>query len=180
MSTCCPICNSLDRADIENAILNMTSSTSRRSIEDIAKEFDVDVDALKLHAMFHTPLSNECELEGSVEQYNSLTKSMRLRETDMLNEVAQEYLITLKNMGRRINRLVGVADSIAEDDDQAFRMSKLLTKPAVDLYIGLGGEIRQTVKTISDIERAINGPQDNGSTGLVALANAIRGSESVG
>ena len=99
---------------------------------------------------------------------------MRLRETDVLNEVTNEYLITLKAMGRRINNLIVIKDN---DEDQSYRMSKLLTRPVVDLYIGLGGEIRQTVKTIADIERAINGPQNDATSGLQALANAIRGSD---
>ena len=81
-------------------------------------------------------------------------------------------------MGRRIKSMVGVnpAATEGEEDDNNIRTAKVLTKPVVDLYIGLGGEIRSTVKTMSDIERALNGPQDSTATGLEALANAIRGS----
>lgn len=198
MARACPICGSEDRAEIENAILNMTSSGEGRTIEQIAEAFNVDLEKLKLHAMFHTPLVSAEELEPQVKAAaslsnmdevqlssedkepayrDSLTRKMRLRETDVLNEVTNEYLITLKAMGRRINKLISVKDDTGADDDQTYRMSKLLTRPVVDLYIGLGGEIRQTVKTIADIDRAINGPQNDPGAGLAALANAIRGSD---
>lgn len=196
MSKRCSICDSALRSDIENAILNMTSSGDGCTLEQIAEAYGVDKEELKIHAMFHTPLVSAEELEPKVRAAtkvegmdefqlteeeekplrNSLTRQMRLRETDLLQEVTNEYLITLKAMGRRINRLIVVKEIDGDDDDQAYRMAKLLTKPAVDLYLGLGGEIRQTVKTISDIDRAINGPKDGTSSGLQALADAIRGS----
>lgn len=187
MARACPICDREDRAEIENAILHMTSSGEGQTIEQIAAAFEVNLDQLKMHAMFHTPLVSVEDLEPQVEaakqmtlegfdevkvQRDSLTRKMRLRETDVLNEVTNEYLITLKAMGRRINNLIA-----GTDEDSAYRTSKLLTRPVVDLYIGLGGEIRQTVKTIADIERAINGPQNDASSGLRALADAIRGSD---
>ena len=55
-------------------------------------------------------------------------------------------------------------------------MAKMLTKPMTDLYIGLGGEIRQAVKTMSEVDRMLNGPEDTATSGLRALADAIRGS----
>ena len=191
MARACTICDRSDRAEIENAILNMTSSGEGKTIEQIAEAFDLSVEQLKMHAMFHTPLVSAEDLEPQVQaaertslsnydevqvepKYrDSLTRKMRLRENDILTELNNEYLITLKALGRRINSLI----SSAEDEDQGYRMAKLLTRPVVDLYIGLGGEIRQTVKTISDIDRAINGPQNDTSSGLYALANAIRGSD---
>lgn len=186
MSRKCCVCESSDRAEIENAILHMTSSGDGYTIEQIAKMYDVDIDQLKLHAMFHTPLVSAEDIEVSM-RYNSaldeacvrgdsLVRRMRLRETDVLQEVTTEYLVTLKAVGRRIHRLIDVKDNAGDDEDQTYKMSKMLTRPVVDLYLGLGGELRQTVKTISDIERAINGPQNDTCSGLQALADAIKGS----
>ena len=79
-------------------------------------------------------------------------------------------------MGRRINRLASVSSIDCEDADKEVKLAKLLTKPMVDLYIGLGGEIRQNVKAMAEVDRMLNGPQDNGNSGLQALADAIRGS----
>lgn len=187
MSKNCSICERADRAEIENAVLHMTSSGKGYTLEQIAEQYEVSVEELKTHAMFHTPMVSADDLESQVKYtsaldedeppQSSLTRRMRLRETDMLQEVANEYMITLRAMGRRINRLIAVSDNAGKDEDQMYRMAKLLTKPSVELYLGLGGEIRQTVKTISDIERAINGPQNDTTGGLRALADAIRGSD---
>lgn len=197
----CAVCTHVDRADIENAILSMTSSKDSMTLESISERFEVPLEDLKMHAVFHTPLVSEEDLESAplystaldqprdesellgepaepMKPKSSLARQMRLRETDMLTEVSNEYMVTLKSMGRRLNRLIAVQEVLGEDDDQALRLSKLLTRPMVDLYIGLGGEIRANVKAVADIERAINGPKDSTSTGLLALAEAIKGSGS--
>ena len=167
----------------------MTSSGKGYTLEQIAENYNVSVEDLKMHAMFHTPMVSAEDLEGKVKYTSaldndedelptsSLARKMRLRETDMLQAVANEYMVTLKAMGRRINRLIAVNDNAGQDEDQTYRMAKLLTKPSVELYLGIGGEIRQTDKTISDIERAINGPQNDTTSGLRDLADAIRGSD---
>lgn len=173
----CSICTRADRENIEQAILAMASCASSENgynIEKIAEEFKCDVDELKAHALFHTPSTNADTL--SEEGRESLTRKMKLRETDILSAVTEEYLVTLTSMGRRIKKLTGVENGAIEDDDKAFKLTKMLTKPMTDLYLGLGSEIRQNVRTMADIDRMLNGPEDATSTGLVALAEAIRGS----
>ena len=204
MPSSCTICNHADRAEIENAILTMTADAppnEKNSIEAIAEQYRVPLDELKMHALFHTPLVGDGDIEelqaeddmhicdGDVcsipgfEQVpkaaprDSLTRKMKLREADMLAAVGQEYLVTLKTMGRRINKLAQVSSIDIEDEDKQLKLAKLLTKPMVDLYVGLGGEIRQTVKTMAELDRMLNGPEDNLSSGLGALAAAIRGSD---
>lgn len=186
MPSSCSICNHADRAEIENAILTMTADAppnEQNSIEAIATQYDVPLDELKAHALFHTPLVgdgdveelHDCEPEN--EARSSLTRKMKLREADMLAAVGQEYLVTLKTMGRRINKLAQVSSIDVEDEDKQLKLAKLLTKPMVDLYVGLGGEIRQTVKTMAELDRMLNGPEDTVGSGIAALANAIRGSD---
>ena len=212
MPSSCTICNHADRAEIENAILTMTADAppnERNSIEAIAEQYKLPLDELKMHALFHTPLVGDGDIEElhaeggicnmpicgggdvcsipsfdpNVEQTpkaaprGSLTRKMKLREADMLAAVGQEYLVTLKTMGRRINKLAQVSSIDIEDEEKQLKLAKLLTKPMVDLYVGLGGEIRQTVKTMAELDRMLNGPEDNLSSGLGALAAAIRGSD---
>lgn len=208
MPSSCTICNHADRAEIENAILTMTADAppnERNSIEAIAEQYKLPLDELKMHALFHTPLVGDGDIEelhaeggvpicdgdvcsipsfdSNVEQVpkaaprDSLTRKMKLREADMLAAVGQEYLVTLKTMGRRINKLAQVSSIDIEDEEKQLKLAKLLTKPMVDLYVGLGGEIRQTVKTMAELDRMLNGPEDNLSSGLGALAAAIRGSD---
>lgn len=189
MPCSCSICNSDHRAEIENALLSMTADAPPReknSIEAIAEQFGVSLDELKMHALFHTPLIGDADLveqelepepEDKKAPRDSLTRRMKLREADMLAAVGNEYLVTLKTMGRRINKLAQVSSIDVEDDEKQLKLAKLLTKPMVDLYIGVGGEIRQTVKTMAELDRMLNGPEDNGLSGLAALADAIRGSD---
>lgn len=181
MSDTCRICSHADRAEIENAILNLTAdspSNGVSSIEMIADQYSVPLDELKMHALFHTPLisCDDLDLTDEQPQKTSLTRKMKLKEADMLASVSREYLVTLKTMGRRINKLAQTSSIDIEDEDQQMKLAKLLTKPMVDLYIGLGGEIRQTVKTMAEVDRMLNGPEDTGSAGLVALANALNSS----
>ena len=200
MPSSCTICNHSDRAEIENAILTMTADAppnEQNSIEAIAEQYKVPLDELKMHALFHTPLVGDGDVEAlhaeggicntpileagcdapKAEPRDSLTRKMKLREADMLAAVGQEYLVTLKAMGRRINKLAQVSSIDIEDEEKQLKLAKLLTKPIVDLYVGLGGEIRQTVKTMAELDRMLNGPEDNGASGLAALAAAIRGSD---
>lgn len=192
MPSLCTICNHPDRAEIENAILSMTDG-SKTSIEVIAEQYDVSLSDLKMHALFHTPLVGAADLEelrdaetlgdtGQTEVVratprDSLTRRMKLREADLLAAVGNEYLVTMKTMGRRINKLAQVSEIDIEDNDRQLKLAKLLTKPMVDLYVGLGGEIRQTVKTMAELDRLLNGPEDSATSGLMALAKAIQGSD---
>nr|DAG02133.1 MAG TPA: hypothetical protein [Myoviridae sp. ct4uh47] len=209
MPSNCIVCNSPDRAEIENAILSMTTNAppnGANSIEAIAKQYGVPLDELKMHALFHTPLvgDNDVSVEQvtpeelglpsatagvqecscgcntapqSKEPRDSLTRRLKLREADMLAAVGNEYLVTLKTMGRRINKLAQVSSLDIEDEEKQLKLAKLLTKPMVDLYVGLGGEVRQTVKTMAELDRMLNGPEENATSGLVALAKAIQGSD---
>lgn len=189
MPSMCTICNHPDRAEIENAILSMTDGL-KTSIEVIAEQYDVSLADLKMHALFHTPLVDAADIEelrdaGDTERTeivrstprDSLTRRMKLREADLLAAVGNEYLVTMKTMGRRINKLAQVSEIDIEDNDRQLKLAKLLTKPMVDLYVGLGGEIRQTVKTMAELDRLLNGPEDSATSGLVALAKAIQGSD---
>lgn len=204
MPNTCRICNHPERAEIENAILTMTADAppnEKNSIESIAEQYKVPLDELKMHALFHTPLVGDGDIEElsggchdsvcdipnlsesteqpKAEPRDSLTRKMKLREADMLAAVGQEYLVTLKTMGRRINKLAQVSSIDVEDEEKQLKLAKLLTKPMVDLYVGLGGEIRQTVKTMAELDRMLNGPEDNLGSGLGALAAAIRGSDNL-
>lgn len=182
----CSICNRSDRAEIENAILNI-SAESGLTVESIAEQYKLDLQELRNHALFHTPLVAPCDIvtqttelqlnpEAEAKVPASLARKMKLREADILATVSNEYLVTLKAMGRRINRLANVSEIDAEDDAKKVELAKLLTKPMVDLYIGLGGEIRQNVRAMAEVDRMLNGPQDNSTNGLQALADEIRGS----
>lgn len=180
----CKICSNNSRMDIESAVIRMTED-HEHTIDEIAEQFGVDVDELKMHALFHTPLVRACDLDPNYEEkpqpfnascHDSLTRQMKLREADLLSEVANNYLLTLKTMGRRINRMAQIVSIDVEDEEKEVKLAKLLTKPMVELYLGAGGEIRQTVKTMAEINHLLNGEADPTASGLAALAAAIKNS----
>lgn len=196
----CRVCQHSQRADIENMLLELTDKEKGITVESIAEEYGISTNELKLHALYHTPLVRPEDVEvieatqpsefdkfepgvlvtdvpSTQPTRDSLVRRAKLREMDMLEAVSREYLVTLKAMGRRINKLARTSNIPEEDQDLQIQMAKMLTKPMTDLYIGLGGEIRQAVKTMSEVDRMLNGPEDAAVTGLRALTEAIRGSD---
>lgn len=164
----CKVCDSMRRAEIETALLNMDPNSDIHNLSAIAKEFNVPENDLKVHVLMHTPLGiKENDFENKQE---SIAYNAKVREVYILEQVANEYLVTLKNLGNRLNCMMA-ASSI---EDLGFE--KFVTKPVVDMYIGTGAEIRQTVKAMADVDRLVNGPKDGGASGLASLVDAIRNS----
>ena len=161
----CTVCNHPQRVEIEQAILHISPDKPEITLDSISKEYDIPVADLKKHAILHCPLPIDIDNE----EVDSIVRKNKMREMDTLEEVALEYLVTLKNVGRRINKY-------ACEGEDSVRFEKLLTKPVSDLYLGLGSEIRQTTKAIADIDQLLNGPKTDNTSGLAALAAAITAS----
>lgn len=163
----CIVCSHDKRSEIENALLSISSDNKAVTLETIAQAYQVTTNDLKVHALMHAPMGYTERPEEDGDE--SIVRKLKLKEADMLSAVANEYMVTLKNVGRRINNL-------ASKPDEDYLFERLMTKAVADLYIGLGGEIRATVKTMAELDSVLNG--DSGaSTGLQALAEAIRGSK---
>lgn len=150
----CKVCTDPRRSEIELAILNIDGTIT---VETIAQDFEVPEDDIRMHALMHTPLS-----ETSA-QADTLAKKIKLKEADMLSRTAHDYLITMTSIGRKIRSYSDNEDAIA---------SKLISKSVVDLYLGCGAEIRQTVNALSDLNSKLNG-DPTAKTGLQALAEAL-------
>ena len=82
----------------------------------------------------------------------------------MLTTVANDYLTTMLTIGARINGYV-------KSDELGF--DKLISRQIVELYLGTGAEIRQTVKALADLNTQINGENNSAKSGLHALTNAL-------
>lgn len=162
----CTICDHEHREKIERALFKMTPEGSSLTLEKIAEEFEVDPEGLRRHMLFHSPYGTE---EGS----DSTVRRIKMREVDLLGEVAQEYMDTLRHVGGRIR-------GYTKDPEDGAAFEKKLGKPAVDLYLGCGDNLQKTVKAITDIDNLLNGPKDDGLAGLAALTQAIHVSRTVG
>ena len=156
----CPICSHALLHEIDAALLQPDLS-----IDAVARDYCVDVLSLKIHALLHTP-----DETGA-----SLGRKLKLREADMLTITASEYLQTLVEVGVRIkSHLADIGDP-----DASIRFEKLLTPAVVQLYLGTGSEVRNTVKALAELDQLLNGEQNSTSSGLQALALAINRSKPV-
>lgn len=153
----CAICDHPLREKIEQALFKVAPEGSSVTTEAIAEEFEVSVDDLRRHMMFHTPMGEE----GA----DSIVRRSKIREMELLGAAAQEYMGTLSQVGARIR---GYA---TEEDSTAFE--KKISKPTVDLYLGCGDNLQKTVRALADVDNLLNGPKDDGLQGLAALADVI-------
>lgn len=156
----CEICSHPDREIIEAALFKMPMDNSTETLLKIAQAFDVSVESLQNHFLMHS----------SFESDTSIVRQIKMREADMLAAVALDQMETIKVVGKRMRRYANVSD---EDD---IRFEKILSKPLVDLYVGAGESLRKTVQTLTEINQLLNGPKDDGSSGLDALAQVISAS----
>jgi len=179
----CIICEHEKRIDIESALL--AGQTARN----VAKFYNVDVAAIESHSSicstyvlgleeFDNIVMKEIyefnESQGlsnaAVKLPGSIQRQIGLREGDMLAAVMQEHLVTLKNMGRQINHYINKANTREGLTDQ----QKFLRKPIMDAYVLVSSEMRQTAKTMADIEKMLHAPEpESPVSGLYALTNAI-------
>lgn len=156
MNNSCALCSDPRLARIEEDINN------QMPLEEVAEKYTLSEDMVRRHAVLHMQ-----EQDGS---YTSIARKTRLTEALMLEDTLIEYSDTLKKMSAHIHR------NLDDSADNPAVFSKLLTKPVADLYVSLGGEIRQTVKTLAELDVQLNGPKNDNSNGLQALADAINNS----
>ncbi len=154
----CSICDHPLRGKIEQALFKVAPEGSSITTEAIAEEFEVSVDELRRHMMFHTPMGSD--------GVDSIVRRSKLREMELLGVAAREYLGTLEQVGARIRGYTADVDSSA--------FEKKLGKPTVDLYLGCGDNLQKTMRALAEVDNLLNGPKDDGLAGLSALANAIR------
>ena len=165
----CPICSHANREEIEAVLYRVTSKNSDDMLQKLADTYDIDVEAFETHAMFHASL----DLTPAGEE-TSIVRQLKLRETDMLAQCAKDYADTMTLVGARIRAKARKESDADGLEDTRFERS--MTKSLVELYLGCGDNVRKTVKDIADINQTLNGPKDEGLSGLGALAAAISGS----
>lgn len=161
----CNVCSHPHREEIENALYKTNSQNANKILAKISEEYDVSVEDLQKHALFHTPMS------GSTDDINdSIVRQIKMREADVLSAIVFDQATTVKVLGKRIRRF---ATSSGEED---VRFEKTLTKPMVDLYNGASDSLRKNIQALADINQLINGPKDDGLSGLSALAQVLAAS----
>lgn len=159
----CVICDHPQRAEIEKCLLASDYGNSNMTIADIAHKYKVGVTDLQVHAFMHTSM---VQLESN-EVGESIAGAVKKREANLLSAMADEYYATLKATGKQIRTIM---------NDEASGGARTVTKPLVELYIGVGNNLRQTMESLVTMNQKINGEQDSGMQALAAVVSAIRGS----
>lgn len=165
----CPVCKHHMREEIEAVLYRLTPKNGEELLDRLSAAFDLDIEDLQRHAMFHAAMDLSPKDENT-----SIVRKIALRETDMLAQCAKDYADTLSLVGQRIRAKARTEDNEVGAEDIRFERS--VTKPLVELYIGCGDNVRKTIKDIADINQVLNGPKDEGLSGLGALAAAIANS----
>lgn len=166
----CPVCIHTDRDKIEAVLYRMTPENSDKLLEQLSDAYNIDIEDLQRHAMFHA-----CMDLSPTGDATSIVRQIKLRETDLLAQCAKDYADTLALVGNRI-RTKAINESDADGLDDT-RFERSMTKSLVELYLGCGDNVRKTIKDIADINQVLNGPKDDGLSGLGALAAAIAASK---
>lgn len=166
----CKICNHAQRDEIEAVLYRMTPKNADELLLQLSDAYDIDVEELQRHAMFHACMDLTPQGEET-----SIVRQIKLRETDLLAQCAKDYADTLALVGTRIRQKARKESDADGLDDTRFERS--MTKGLVELYLGCGDNVRKTIKDITDINQILNGPKDDGLSGLGALAAAIAGSK---
>jgi len=174
----CDICTNPDRVDIESAIL------AGQPITSVAKFYNLNRAKLQHHIEicssyllsldeFDNLVATEiCSTQPVTERTfpGSIQRQLKLKEADLLAASAQEYMITLKNIGRKINHYVDNSD----DAEGLANQQRFLRKPIMDAYVMIGSEIRQTVRTLAELQKLLDNKEpETPYSGLQALAGAI-------
>lgn len=165
----CVVCKHPSRDEIEAVLYRMTPKNADDLLKQLSEAYDIDIGDLERHAMFHACM----DLSPTGEE-TSIVRQIKLRETDLLAQCAKDYADTLALVGSRIR--TKARNESGKDGMDDTRFERAMTKGLVELYLGCGDNVRKTIKDITDINQILNGPKDDGLSGLGALAAAISAS----
>lgn len=119
------------------------------------------MDQLKIHAVCHMRIPKN--------NGESLASKLAFSEAETLTVSCNEYMATLQRLGDVISTTLTASGADCSE------VSKLFSKPFVDLYLGTGREIRETIKLLADTYADMNadsGERQNRSS-ITMLTSAI-------
>lgn len=161
----CVICTHPRRQEIEDHLLAFDMRGEAGTLDEVAKRFGVPVVELQVHALMHTPMVRETE-NGS-----TIAGEIKKGEANILAAVAEEYYVTLRKAGKEIRaRLVPSVDQ----ELGTLAMGSKLSKELVELYLGTGTNIRQTIGAIVEMNQTLSSEGDPALNALKSLVDAVR------
>lgn len=161
----CIVCSHPKRYEIEQKLLCRNSEEKAIPIEAIAKEYGLKTIDLQVHALMHNTMVSESEDVKPM----TLVASIKYKEGEYIRQVINDYQLTMSVLGGEIRAII---KNNSDDNPTLSRLSK----PVVDLYLGLGTEIRGSVDLLNKMNGAVNGDANPALEGLKSLVNAIQSS----
>jgi len=160
----CPICNHDKREEIEQKLLCRTAEVG---LDQIAQEYNVKVLDLQVHSIMHNSLI--AAKEDPKAEPSTLVEKIRFKEGEYIRNTIMDYQSTLLILGTQIRSILRT--STVEDPT----LHKI-GKATVELYLGIGAEIRSSVDLLTKMNGALNGDSNAALNGLSALVTAIANS----
>lgn len=161
----CPICECVNRHKVDVDLLNGDP------LEDIiARKYGkFTLDQLRVHAVTHVKVPEAKDNE-------SIATRLATKEADTLSATCGEYMATLKRLGAAIDMQISGVES------GEIALSQALSKSVVDLYLGTGNQIRETVRLLIEAEKDMNAAEADGGnvSSIRKLTEAIDRSRKVG
>lgn len=156
----CSICNHKLVSEINAEILEVDGVEI--SLETIVRKYDLEPKELQIHALLHLNPANKTS-------DTSLVANLNIKEATILESVYIEYLATLQ----KLSSLVQTGINIAESGDVP--LDRMIARSTVDLYLGAGSQIRDTIGSIVDLDKALNKDRDGELGAIKELIKAVRG-----
>ena len=161
----CPVCECAHRHQIDIDLLNGDA------LEEILqrKYGNFSLDQLRVHAVTHVKIPDGADNE-------SIATRLAVKEADALSDTCTEYMATLKRLGAAIDKqITGV-------ENGEIALGQALSKSVVDLYLGTGNQIRETVRLLIEAEKDMNAAEAEGGnvSSIRKLTEAIDRSRKVG
>lgn len=168
----CVICQHPERRTIEDYIAVIDVPGADTSLQSTAAKFGVPITDLQVHAIMHTPMARIAEDEEAP----TLASQMKRGEANLLYAVAEEYYATMRQVGKEVRRRVTPQlPASATGEPSATEVLGRLTKELVDLYLGTGNNLRQTIATIVEMNQKLNDESDPALKALQGIIQAVRG-----
>lgn len=162
----CRICVHEQRADIEQELLCRSMGDLSVTIDSVALKYNVKPVELQIHTLMHQVMPSEI---GGTETPGTLVEAIKFKEAEYLRQTISEYQNTLSFLGVKIRETI----KMHTDDNPTLQK---LSRPSVDLYLGLGAEIRTSVDALVHMNNLVNGEHTDVLAGLTGLVNAIQSS----
>lgn len=176
----CAICEHAHRVEIEEQVLSLgftstpTPSTSPsdtpqntppQTLEAIAEQFNVSLRELQVHSVMHAARKFSPD-NIAVDVAPSIVDELKFKEAVLMDALISEQMATMKLAGLKVRT------HLSNETD-----GRTLSKEIVDTYLGTSNQVRGSIKELFEMNQRINGVEDNGTSALVEVVKAIRGSE---